>query len=79
MSEAFPGPTESVVAISEPAPAEVEHLVGNVQHLLNVLGVKNPRAACGELLVLDPDAPDLTNAPLCPRCIAAKPHWLAAQ
>lgn len=88
MSEALPGPVEPrVVATTVPndaAPDEVEHLASRFQHFLDRLGLKIPRAACGELLALAPGAPDIdedrrADWPLCPACVAAKPHWPAAQ
>jgi hypothetical protein len=49
---------------------DLMHIVGAVQHWLDRLGLKVPRALCGELLVGDPDRPDPgeTGAPVCPRC-----------
>lgn len=48
------------------------HIVGDIQHWLDRLGLKIPRALCGVLLVGDPDKPDPMSlgAPDCPRCTA---------
>lgn len=48
---------------------DVMHIVGDVQHLLDRLGLKVPRALCGVLLVADPSRQDLdVDASTCPRC-----------
>lgn len=49
---------------------DLVHIVGDVQYWLDRLGLKIPRALCGELLVADQDRPDPAElgAPVCPRC-----------
>jgi hypothetical protein len=50
---------------------DVIHIVGDIQHWLNRLGLKVPRSLCGVVLIADPDRPDLpADAPTCPRCVA---------
>lgn len=45
------------------------HTVGDIQHWLDRLGLKVPRALCGVLLVGDLDKPEPGfNAPTCPKC-----------
>jgi hypothetical protein len=44
------------------------HIVGALQHWLDRLGLKIPRALCGELLVAGPGYVENPSAPLCPRC-----------
>lgn len=45
------------------------HIVGDIQHWLDRLGLKIPRAMCGVLLVGDPDKPEPgANAATCPKC-----------
>jgi hypothetical protein len=47
------------------------HIVGDIQHWLDRLHLKVPRALCGASLVGDPDKPGPGfNAPICPRCEA---------
>lgn len=49
--------------------AHVSHIVGSVQHWLDRLGIKIPRALCGVSLEGDPDRPDPgMDAPTCRRC-----------
>ena len=50
---------------------DVVHIVGHVQHWLDRLGAKVPRALCGFLLVADPDRADPMDlgAPDCPKCV----------
>lgn len=58
-------------------PADVWHIVGNLQHWLSRLGVKVPRALCGiSLAVRDGDAAELPtdDAPVCPKC-ARRAGW----
>jgi hypothetical protein len=50
---------------------DVIHIVGGMQHMLDVLHLKVPRALCGELLIGDPDrAEPGANAPVCRACEA---------
>lgn len=44
------------------------HIVSNLQHWLDRLGLKVPRALCGELLVAGPGYVENPFAPICPRC-----------
>jgi len=47
------------------------HTVGDLQHWLDRLGLKIPRALCGVLLEGNPGEPELpADAPACPRCAA---------
>ena len=47
------------------------HIVGDIQHWLDRLGLKVPRALCGVLLIGDPDKPEPGfNTPTCPKCAA---------
>lgn len=46
-------------------------IVGGLQHWLDRLRLKVPRALCGVLLVGDPDKPEPgVNTPTCPKCTA---------
>ena len=52
---------------------EYVHIVGHIQHWLDRLGLKIPRALCGVSLDGDPDRPDPGfNAPACPACADIK-------
>lgn len=47
----------------------VVHIVGDLQHWLDRLGLKIPRALCGVSLEGSPDRPDPTSdSPVCRRC-----------
>jgi len=48
----------------------VVHIVGDIQHWLDRLGLKVPRALCGVSLVADPDRADPMHlgAPICSDC-----------
>jgi|GEM_PF-6302893 len=50
----------------------VAHIVGWWQHLLDWLGLKVPRALCGQSLEGAPDGSDDPgpSAPVCPQCAA---------
>lgn len=52
-----------------------DHIVGDVQYWLDRLGVKTPRALCGESLAGEEPATHEGNGrPVCPMC-AAKAGW----
>lgn len=55
---------------AEGAAVDLEHIVGDLQHWLDRLGLKVPRALCGELMVAAPGNPGHArpDAPICPRC-----------
>jgi hypothetical protein len=59
---------------------DVVHIVGALGRFLDWIGVKVPRALCGELLVAEPGRPDPDDraAPICPRC-AEIARWDAAK
>lgn len=63
---------EEAVAAAAPGSGDdydLMHIVGGVQHWLDRLGLKVPRALCGELMIGDPDRPDPgEGVPVCPRC-----------
>lgn len=47
---------------------DVAHIVSDLQHWLGKLGLKVPRALCGELLVAGPGYVENPAAPICTWC-----------
>lgn len=63
----YPAPHDAVAAAT--ADGEVAHIVSGPQYWLDRLGIKIPRALCGELLAGTPGEPGPgPGSPVCPAC-----------
>ena len=68
--------TATEPAPADPDPEPVWHIVGDIQRWLDRLGMKVPRALCGELLAGEPDP--VYGAPICRTC-ATLADWTEEQ